>query len=100
MERFKISEKEMKAQASCKERLEQPPKKASPCEHELFVTGAMTRVISLAKDAIREEDIRPDWESRGNTLLQQHFGYPSLKRLQKEALTDQGNHYVFKFHPY
>lgn len=33
-----------------------------------------------------EECVGADWEVRANTLLQKHFGYPSLKRFQKEAL--------------
>ncbi|GKD48953.1 hypothetical protein Tco_1277929 [Tanacetum coccineum] len=137
MERFKISEKEKKTQASCKERLEQPPKKlvyderaynkdveeeeikdscndglnkgfyrsimdyvdknkgwmffASPGEQELFVTGAMIRVISLAKDAIRYlstyMQIRPDrqtlyWSAtwpKEVELLSKHLLYNPYK---------------------
>ncbi|PWA82395.1 RECQ helicase SIM [Artemisia annua] len=40
----------------------------------------------------REEDIGPDWENRANTLLQRHFGYPSLKRFQMEALAAWVSH--------
>lgn len=32
------------------------------------------------------EDIGPDWEQRFKHLLKKHFGFPSLKSFQKEAL--------------
>ncbi|XP_024962675.1 ATP-dependent DNA helicase Q-like SIM isoform X2 [Cynara cardunculus var. scolymus] len=51
------------------------------CSHQGIVPG-----LSVNSSYSLEEDVGSDWELRADTLLQQHFGYPSLKGFQKEAL--------------
>lgn len=40
----------------------------------------------------QELDVGSDWEQKVNSLLQMHFGYSSLKKFQREALTAWLNH--------
>lgn len=64
--------------------VERPNDSSSLVDSNPKSTSAMCTIGSYCK---QEEDIGPDWEQRVKTLLHKHFGYSSLKRFQKEALT-------------
>ncbi|XP_022150824.1 ATP-dependent DNA helicase Q-like SIM [Momordica charantia] len=47
---------------------------------------------SYLVDLIQETDTQTDWEKKLNRILKKHFGYPFLKKFQKEALEAWMNH--------
>ncbi|XP_071729637.1 ATP-dependent DNA helicase Q-like SIM [Rutidosis leptorrhynchoides] len=59
--------------------------KISKTSVEADASGSRAKVVGLSSCSI-EEDVGLDWEVRANRLLQQHFGYASIKTFQKEAL--------------
>lgn len=85
--RPKISKTSLESDASVS-RTKVLPTDGDGCEsippiysHQGIVPG-----LSVNSSYSLEEDVGSDWELRANTLLQKHFGYPSIKRFQKEAL--------------
>lgn len=64
--------------------VERPNDSSSLVDSNPKSTTVMCTIGSYCK---QDEDIGPDWEQRVKTLLHKHFGYSSLKRFQKEALT-------------
>lgn len=47
---------------------------------------------SYLVDLIQEPGTQSDWEKKLNRILKKHFGYPFLKKFQKEALEAWMNH--------
>lgn len=55
---------------------------------DMLVSGSNVSppYVEDCRDCPQELDIGTDWEKKVNSLLQNHFGFSSLKNFQKEAL--------------